>query len=153
VLFRSIYYCQTVACLLMWGAVSDERTVLSFTSAAGARQRNHSRVRVPCDSRPYFTVSGMRLPSSSHPTTRRTTVEVIDPASTQDWVLLVSSIPEVGSDRIISRSPPSRVDLSRSSLLLCAGSSLSCIPAFNSLKLHYAFQNSSHRSSVVDCFT
>jgi hypothetical protein len=29
------YYCQTVAGLLMWGAVSDERTGLPFTIAAG----------------------------------------------------------------------------------------------------------------------
>jgi hypothetical protein len=25
-----LYYCQTVACLLMWGALSDERTVCYF---------------------------------------------------------------------------------------------------------------------------
>jgi hypothetical protein len=42
-----IYYCQTVAGLLMWDALSDERTDLSFTIAAGPRQLNHSRVRVP----------------------------------------------------------------------------------------------------------
>jgi hypothetical protein len=41
------YYCQTVAGLLMWGALSDERTGLSFTIAAGPRQRSHLRVRVP----------------------------------------------------------------------------------------------------------
>jgi hypothetical protein len=35
---------------------------LSFTIAAGPRQRSHSRVRVPWDSRPYFTVSDSRLP-------------------------------------------------------------------------------------------
>jgi hypothetical protein len=45
-----IYYCQTVAGLLMWSALSDERTVLSFTIAAGPRQRSHSWVRVPWDS-------------------------------------------------------------------------------------------------------
>jgi hypothetical protein len=45
----------------MWGALSDERTGLSFTLAAGPRQRSHSRVRVPWDSRPYFTVSDSRL--------------------------------------------------------------------------------------------
>jgi hypothetical protein len=28
------YYCQTVACLLLWGALSNERTGLSFTIAA-----------------------------------------------------------------------------------------------------------------------
>jgi hypothetical protein len=79
------YYCQTVAGLIVWGALSDERTGLSFTIAAGARQRNHSRVGVPRDSWPYFTVSDLRLPSSSSPTTRRVTVEVFDPASTRDW--------------------------------------------------------------------
>jgi hypothetical protein len=30
---------------------------LSFTVAAGPRQRSHSRVRVPQDSCPYFTLS------------------------------------------------------------------------------------------------
>jgi hypothetical protein len=40
-------YCQTVAGLLIWGALSDERTGLSFTIAAGRRQRSHFRVRVP----------------------------------------------------------------------------------------------------------
>jgi hypothetical protein len=38
----NFYYYQTVAGLLMWGALSDERTGLSFTIAAGARQRSHS---------------------------------------------------------------------------------------------------------------
>jgi hypothetical protein len=53
------------------------------TIAAGPRQPNHSRVRVPWDSRPYFTVSDLRLPILSPPTTRRATVEVFDPASTR----------------------------------------------------------------------
>jgi hypothetical protein len=78
------YYCQTVAGLLRWGALSDERTGLSFAVAPGPRQRGHSRVRVPWDSRPYFTVSNSRLPFLSSPTTRRATVEVFDPASTRD---------------------------------------------------------------------
>jgi hypothetical protein len=43
------YYCQTVAGLLMWGALSDGRAGLSFTIAAGPLQRRHSRVRVPWD--------------------------------------------------------------------------------------------------------
>jgi hypothetical protein len=34
------YSCQTVASLLMWGALSDERMGLSFTIAAGPRQRS-----------------------------------------------------------------------------------------------------------------
>jgi hypothetical protein len=64
------YYCQTVACLLMWGAFSDERTGLSFTIAAGPRQRCHSWVQVPRDSWPYFTVSDSRLPQPGGPGSR-----------------------------------------------------------------------------------
>jgi hypothetical protein len=33
------YYCQTVAGLLMWGALSEERTGLSFPIAAGLGPR------------------------------------------------------------------------------------------------------------------
>jgi hypothetical protein len=87
---RPDFYCRrTVAGLLMWGALSDERTGLSFTFAAGPSQRSHSRVRAPWDSRPYFTLSNLRLPISSPPTTRRVTVEVFNPASTQVTELLV----------------------------------------------------------------
>jgi hypothetical protein len=53
------YYCQTVAGLLMWAALSDGRTGLTFTIAAGPRQRSHSGVRVPWDSRP-----GLRFETS-----------------------------------------------------------------------------------------
>jgi hypothetical protein len=60
-----LYYCQTIAGLLMWGAVSDERTGLSFTIATGTRQRSHSRVLVPWDLRPYFTVSNSPFHLSS----------------------------------------------------------------------------------------
>jgi hypothetical protein len=56
------YYCQTVAGLLMWSALSDERTGLLFTIVAGPCQR----VRVPWDSRPYFAVSDLRLDSQGH---------------------------------------------------------------------------------------
>jgi hypothetical protein len=72
-----------VMVLFLWGALSDERTGLSFSHATGPCQRSLSRVRVPWDSRPYFTVSDLRLPFSSPHTTRRVTVEVFDPASTQ----------------------------------------------------------------------
>jgi hypothetical protein len=48
----------------MWGAVSGDRTGLSFTIVAGARQRSHSRVRFQWDSRPYFIVLDSRLPFS-----------------------------------------------------------------------------------------
>jgi hypothetical protein len=73
----------------MWGALSGERTGLSFTITAGPHQRSHYRVRIPWDSRPYFTVSDSRLPISSPPTTRRVTVEVLDPASTRDYFILL----------------------------------------------------------------
>jgi hypothetical protein len=69
----------------MWGALSDEKTGLPFPIATGPRQRSHSRVRVPWDSRPYHTVSDSRHPFSSPPTTLRATVEVFDPASTWDY--------------------------------------------------------------------
>jgi hypothetical protein len=60
----------------LWGALSDERTGLSFVYVGGLCQHSISRVRVP-----YFTVSDLRLPFSSPPTTRSVTVEVFDPAS------------------------------------------------------------------------
>jgi hypothetical protein len=67
----------------MWGALSDERIGLSFVYATGPCQRSLSQVRVPWYSGPYFTVSELRLPFSSPPTTRRVTVEVFGPASTR----------------------------------------------------------------------
>jgi hypothetical protein len=42
-----LYHCQTVAGFLMWGAISDERTGMSFATATGPRQRSHFWVRVP----------------------------------------------------------------------------------------------------------
>jgi hypothetical protein len=77
------YYRQTAVSFLMLGALSDERTSLSFTIAAVPCQCSRSRVPVPWYSRPYFTVSDVRLPFSSPPTTRRVTVEVLDPTSTR----------------------------------------------------------------------
>jgi hypothetical protein len=44
------------------GRLSDERTGLPFVCAAGPCQRSLSRVLVPWDLRPYFTVSDLRLP-------------------------------------------------------------------------------------------
>jgi hypothetical protein len=62
----------SAAVLLMWGALSDERTGLSFKIAAGPRQRSHFQVRVPWYSWPYFSVSDSRLPfSSPHPASTR----------------------------------------------------------------------------------
>jgi hypothetical protein len=87
-----IYYYLTIAVWRLWGALSDERTGLSCVYAAGPCQRSLFRVRVPWDSRPYFTVSDLRLPFSSPPTTLRVTVELFDPASTRDC--LNSSCPQ-----------------------------------------------------------
>jgi hypothetical protein len=67
----------------MWGALSDERTGLSFTIATGPRQRRYSRVRVPWVLRKILS-SQIRDFLSSPSTTRRATVEVLDPASTWD---------------------------------------------------------------------
>jgi hypothetical protein len=91
----------TVSCGFV-GVLSDERTGLSFTIAAGPRQRVYSRVRVPWDSRPYFTVSDSRLPFSSPPTTSRAAVEVFDPASTRDYWLIFRLVLLItlGMDRI-----------------------------------------------------
>jgi hypothetical protein len=41
-----IYYSLTVTVLICGGALSDERTGLSFLYAAGPRQRSLSRVRI-----------------------------------------------------------------------------------------------------------
>jgi hypothetical protein len=84
------YMCDSYTVLFLWGALSDKRSGLSFVYAAGPCQRSLSRIRVPSDLRPYFTVSDLRLPFSSPPTTRRVTVEVFDPASTRrtpPWVV------------------------------------------------------------------
>jgi hypothetical protein len=83
---QGVYYCQTAAGLLTWGALSDEKTGLTLTIVAGPRQRSHSWVRVPRDSQPHFTVSDSRLPFSLSPTTRSATVEISDPTSTRDGV-------------------------------------------------------------------
>jgi hypothetical protein len=44
-----IYYSLKVTVLFFWGALSDERTGLSYVYAAGPRQRSYSWVRVPWD--------------------------------------------------------------------------------------------------------
>jgi hypothetical protein len=54
-----------------------------FCIFTGPCQRSLSWVPVPLDSRLDLTVSDLRLPFSSPPTTRRVTVEVFDPASTR----------------------------------------------------------------------
>jgi hypothetical protein len=93
-----IYYCLTVTVWCLLGALSDERTGLSFIYVDGPRQSSLSRVRVPWDSWPYFNVSDLRLPFSSSPTTRRVTVEVFEPA----WFCKADQrlVPWLGTDRI-----------------------------------------------------
>jgi hypothetical protein len=54
--------------------MSNERMDLSFTIAAGARQRSHSRVRVPRDSWPHFTVSHSRLSQPGGPGPRNSII-------------------------------------------------------------------------------
>jgi hypothetical protein len=85
-----INYCLTITVLFLWGALSDERTGLYFLYATGPRQCSPSWVWGPLVSRPYFTVSDLRLPFSSSPTTRRVTVEVFDPASTRVYFTVLS---------------------------------------------------------------
>jgi hypothetical protein len=86
-LWPDFYYCQTVAGLLMWSDLSDERTGVSFTITDSPRQGCHFRVQVLWDIRLYFTVSDSRPPFSSPPTTRWVTVEIFDPASTRvEWI-------------------------------------------------------------------
>jgi hypothetical protein len=86
---------------------THERMGLSFTIAAGPRPRSQSRVRVPWDSRPHFTVSYSRLPFSSSPTTRRATVEIFESAQ----YLSIQFVPEGKHDCV------SVVKANRSSLL------------------------------------
>jgi hypothetical protein len=50
--------------VIQLGVCWCERTGVSFTIAAGFRQRSHSRVWVPWDLRPYFIFSESRLPFS-----------------------------------------------------------------------------------------
>jgi hypothetical protein len=104
-------YCQTVAGLLMWGALSEEKTDLSLTTATDPRQRSHSRVRVPWDSRPYSTVSDSRFPVLSLPATRRATVEVFDPASTRDSTQFPFPYSRISSRHGRHRKHVSRVTL------------------------------------------
>jgi hypothetical protein len=66
VLRPDFYYCQTIENLLMWGALSEERTGLSFTIAAGPRQRSHSSDPLPsngCTSPVDSVTSGTYLPN------------------------------------------------------------------------------------------
>jgi hypothetical protein len=106
---------------------------LSFTIAAGPRQRTHSRVRVPWDSLPYFTVSDLRLPILSPPTTRGATVEVFDPASTRDTIrnLPVTVLRQFFADWI--GTPSRTVGLSCKRLVVAARITVCLVVAMETL--------------------
>jgi hypothetical protein len=95
--------------VFLWGTLSDERTGLSFVYAAGSFQRRLPRVRVPWDSRPYFTVPDLRLPFSSPPTTRKITVEVFDATSTRILTRIDDYLQDNSSARTPWKTPPSFV--------------------------------------------
>jgi hypothetical protein len=62
---RDLYYCQTIANLLMWGALSEENTGISFTVATGS-----SPVKPFLNPSPktlYFVVTDSRLPRTGGP--------------------------------------------------------------------------------------
>jgi hypothetical protein len=52
----SIFFNWTLAVIVLCKILFGQRMCLSFTIPAGLRQRSHSRVRIPRDSWPYFTV-------------------------------------------------------------------------------------------------
>jgi hypothetical protein len=113
-----------------YNILSDERIGLSFTIAAGPRQRIHSRIRVPWDSRPYFTVSDSRFPFLSPPTTRWAMVEVFDPAphgnpvrsvclsKSKSKLYVLRPEPSFTFHSLRSSEPPSPTQLSRNSHVL-----------------------------------
>jgi hypothetical protein len=66
---RTVFFFSTEH-LWLWSLCNilfDDRMGLSFTIAAGPRQRSHSQVWVPWDSQPYFTVSDSWLPQPGGP--------------------------------------------------------------------------------------
>jgi hypothetical protein len=68
-LMTSMFFSQTERLRLysLRNILSDERMGLPFTIAVGYRQHSHSRVQVPRDSWPYFTVSDSRLLQTEGP--------------------------------------------------------------------------------------
>jgi hypothetical protein len=66
---RPDFFFQLNACSYksLCNILSDESMGLSFTIAAGPRQRIHSQVRFPQDSQPHYTVTDSRLPQPGGP--------------------------------------------------------------------------------------
>jgi hypothetical protein len=106
------FFWQLRSCFL-WGDLSDERTGLSFVYAAGICQLSLSRVRVPWYSRPYFTVSNLRLPFSSPPTTwriNRSSLSLYSPARIHGNVCCLAVVTEnVLTAPLPSNGPPASV--------------------------------------------
>jgi hypothetical protein len=134
----------TVTVLILW----DERTGLSFVHAAGPRQRSLSRVRVPWMSRPYFTVSVLRLPFSSPPTTRRVTLEVFDPASTRvSQSAGLGSLPySLGAD-LTENIASNNFYVVMDDCLVIARISLTCLPI--ATKQGISFSRSLHSNNTT----
>jgi hypothetical protein len=131
------YFCQAVAGLFVWSALSDERTALPFSFAAGPRQRSHFRVWDPWDSWPYFTLSDSRLPSVSSPTPRRATVALFDPA--RDCTKYTSPLYNFGEDQIL-------VSTSKSSslILFLSVATETCLASSCLAMGYFDFQASCH---------
>jgi hypothetical protein len=89
----------------MWGALSDERTGLSFTllvlasaGVLGFKSRG---------TRDHILLSHIRdSPISSPPTTRRASVELFDPASTREMMFLAASFTYIFSGRTSWKTLP-----------------------------------------------
>jgi hypothetical protein len=60
--FSLWFFCLTVSGLLMWGALSDEKSGLYFSVFAGHCQRSLSEIWVPWDSWTQFIVSIIETP-------------------------------------------------------------------------------------------
>jgi hypothetical protein len=80
---RQLRVCWCGALFLTRGRVCRLQLLLDLASALGSES---------WDSRSYFTVSDSRLPFSSPPMTRRATVEVFNPASTEDYRIILASV-------------------------------------------------------------
>jgi hypothetical protein len=110
----------------MWDVLSDERTGLSFTIAAGPRQCSNSRIRVERNSRQYFTVSDSRLPQPGGPGPRIFILQeqsgpVISPGTGFPFLRLIRlaglrrrySNPLTGEDEKLLQTTPSYITLAQ----------------------------------------
>jgi hypothetical protein len=77
------YYFQTVACLLMWDTLSDERTICRLQLLLASPAQSFSG-RSPVGLATIFYCLRFETSFSSPPTTRWPTLKVFDPASTRE---------------------------------------------------------------------